>query len=419
MGRHSSLGYPRTQGRRRLRVAVLSLLASFGVIVAVAVSSSAAQPPTHAMAGQRMVSCRTDADGMCAVRHRHGVVPASVEVTPRIPKHHEPYRLSVVPGSETAERFRVLAVREGGQPYADERIRFSYRLAGERAAITTTSAPEPITPTTTTAPATTTTTTTTRTRTATPTTTPPPATTTSSPPSGATTGQVCTNPRYTWQTHDGGGPLDGAGHGDGKDYYGMPNVWSDNGQITETMGVCSFHSWYVDVTASNGTGAVLSYPNMHKDWHDWGTGAEPAVNSFNTIPTQFAATTPGNVGAWNAGYDAWFNGVADSDSTELMIWNRWHNRGMGGFAERVGTVTLDGHGWGVYATSDRQYVAFVAEQQFDSGKLDIKHFTDYMVAHDLLPANSTLGAIDYGIEIVSTGGQKLRFDVTNFQVDAY
>lgn len=51
-----------------------------------------------------------------------------------------------------------------------------------------------------------------------------------------------------------------------------------------------------------------------------------------------------------------------------------------------------------------------------SGTLDLKAFLRYLMDHKRLPAGSTLGQIDYGVEIVSTGGAKKRFDFTDFSV---
>src|SRR5690606_2094015 len=62
---------------------------------------------------------------------------------------------------------------------------------------------------------------------------------------------VCTNPQFTWSTRSGGGAVHADGVGDGKQYYGSPNLWNDNGTVTMTMGVCSHRSWYVRATAKN------------------------------------------------------------------------------------------------------------------------------------------------------------------------
>lgn len=426
MGRHSPLRHLRSSRsslrRGRVRLALLGVLASVGVVLVASVPSAAKPSIRDTGTDRLMATCRTDAAGICTVWHPLGVVPVGLQLAPRIPRNHEPYELSVVSGSETTERFRVLATRADGSPDAYDRIRFSYWVTGVPVApspTTTSTTSTTVTPTTTTPEPTETTSSTTPTATPTPTTTN--TTRTSSP--GETTGEKCTDPVHTWSTHDGGLPLSGAGVGDGKDYYGHPNVWNDNGKITATMGLCSFHSWYVDVAATGtGDGAVLAYPNTHKDWHDWGTGAEPRIDSFDRIPTKFAATGPTD-GSWNLGYDAWLNGVAVPGSTEVMIWNRWRGeRSMAGFADKVDTVTIGGRAWDVYTTTssiDWHYVAFLAVDQFDAGSFDFKHFTDYMMANGLLRADSTLGAIDYGVEMVGSAGRTLHFDVTDFQVDAY
>lgn len=376
------------------RRAVVAALGALVVSAGVLTTSAGAQSVTTVAAQSVEVrdrgatSCTTDANGYCTVPHTLGVSPDGIQVTPRIPAGYKSYILSVVRDSEDTDSYKLRAVFHDGKPKAKNQIWFYADLHGTKVITDPDPDPEP-----------------------------------DPDPGPAPSPGTCTNPTEVWPTYDGGGPLDGSGFGDGKDYYGMPNLWNDNGTVTMSMGVCSFHSWYVDVTAKNlGDGAVLSYPNTHKDWYDWGTGKMPALSSFTTIPTKFAASNPGNIGEWNASYDAWFNGIASAGATELMIWNRWTDRSMDGFANKIDTVTIDGKTWDVYAaTYDWHFVAFLAQQQFDSGSLDIKHFTDWLQAKHAkyLAADSTIGAIDYGIEIVSTGGQKIRFDVTDFQVDAY
>jgi hypothetical protein len=230
--------------------------------------------------------------------------------------------------------------------------------------------------------------------------------------------QKCANPTQTWSTSDGGGPVSADGEGDGKDYYGSPNLWNDNGSVSQSMGVCSFDSWYVDATASDsGDGAVLSYPNMHKDWHDWNSGSEPSLDSFERIPTQFAHEAPES-GTWNFAYDVWINGVGNGPgTTELMIWTEYNGQRPAG--ELQETVTVDGAEWELWANENNEIVSFVAKSPQTSGELDIKAFTDHLTEAGMLESDSTLGQVGYGVEIVDTAGQKQRFDVTDFQVDAY
>ncbi|MFO7191298.1 MULTISPECIES: hypothetical protein [Thermocrispum] len=242
---------------------------------------------------------------------------------------------------------------------------------------------------------------------------------TEAPEDAATTvaAQKCADPVQTWSTDDGGGPIDGNGEGDGKDYYGGPNVWNDNGTVSHNMAVCSFSSWYVEAAATDaGDGAVLSYPNVHKDWHDWNSGAEPSLDSFERIPTRFAHEAP-DVGAWNFAYDVWINGVGNGPgTTELMIWTQYQDQRPAG--DLRDTVTVGDTEWELWATDDDEIVSFVATEPMTSGELDIKQFTDHLVSSGMLKDGSTLGQIGYGVEIVDTAGQQ-RFDVTDFQVDAY
>jgi hypothetical protein len=192
-------------------------------------------------------------------------------------------------------------------------------------------------------------------------------------------------------------------------------MWASDGyDIEQTMGVCSYHSWYVDVRAADHSdGAVLSYPNIHKDFHNWGTGEEPAISSFDTITSAFAHTSP-DVGTYNVAYDVWLNGVASNGSTELMIWTENRNQVPGG--SKVGTATVSGHTWDVWASRDNKYLAFVAPTPIRAGTLDLKAFLTYLVGASRLPASSTLGQVDYGVEVVDTDNTMQHFDFTNFNV---
>jgi hypothetical protein len=182
---------------------------------------------------------------------------------------------------------------------------------------------------------------------------------------------------------------------------------------------CSYHSWYVTATADNSTGdgAVKAYPNVHRDFHDWGTGYEPAISSFSTITSRFAHTSPG-VGIYDVAYDIWVNGVADRGSTEVMIWTDNHNQRPSG--SKVGQVSLSGHTWDVWSASSNHYLAFVPTggATVTSGTVDLKGFFDYLMTNGRLPSTSTLGQVDYGVEVVSTDGKPARWDFTDFDVSA-
>jgi hypothetical protein len=239
-----------------------------------------------------------------------------------------------------------------------------------------------------------------------PSSTPPSSTPPTSTPPSSTPGAACTNPTYTTSSPDAGRSF-GA-------YYVHNNMWNASGyNVSQTLRACSAQSWNVTTTADNnsGDGAVKTYPNVHKDYHNWSTGAEPRVSSFSTIRSTFAGAGP-KVGIYNVAYDLWLNGVPGN--REIMIWTENQNQRPAG--SRIGTVTVDGRSWDFWATGSNGILTFVAPQTLPSGSLDLKAFLDYLTNQGRVPATSTLGQICFGVEVVSTGGSPARFDFTDFSI---
>jgi hypothetical protein len=218
---------------------------------------------------------------------------------------------------------------------------------------------------------------------------------------------TCTNPRFV--TSDPNGMWSDGG------YIVHNNMWNIGGyNVSETLSACSYDSWSVTATADNskGDGAVKTYPNVHKDYHDWGTGKEPLLSSFSTIRSTFAAKGP-KVGIYNVAYDIWLNGVPGN--REIMIWTENHKQVPAGSKVATG-VSLSGHTWDVYATSSNGYIAFVPHQEMTQGSLDLKAMLDWLTAQGRIPANSTLGQICFGVEVVSTDGRPATWEVTDFSI---
>ena len=94
----------------------------------------------------------------------------------------------------------------------------------------------------------------------------PTATTVTPTPPAATlpAGNVCTSP--VWRSSS-----NGAMYSDGG-FIVHNNMWNTSGyRVSETVEVCSYHSWNAIATADNssGDGAVKTYANVHKDYHNW------------------------------------------------------------------------------------------------------------------------------------------------------
>jgi hypothetical protein len=194
-------------------------------------------------------------------------------------------------------------------------------------------------------------------------------------------------------------------------YFVYNDMWGISGySVSQTLSACSYGNWYVTATMNNdnGDGHVKTYPNSHRDWD-----SEPAISSLQSVTSTFAETSPGT-GIYEDAYDIWLNGIADSGSTEVMIWTENHGQVPSG--NQVATITLDGRSWAVW--KDGSYIAFVAGSNFTSGTMNLLTFFQWIMSQGWIPGNSTLGQVDYGVELVSTNGVPATFSFSNFSVSA-
>jgi hypothetical protein len=254
----------------------------------------------------------------------------------------------------------------------------------------TTATPPPTTTTTSTAPTTTTT-----------------AVTTATAPPATPAAAHCADPAFSTSDAD-----DGWGDGD---YYVQNNMWNAGDySVSQELAACSAGNWSVTTTADDdeGDGAVKTYPNVHKDYHDWDSGKEPPLRQHSRLTSTFAATTP-HTGVYNVAYDIWLNGVPGD--REIMIWTE--NQGQSPAGDRVaGGLPFSGMTWDLYATDDNEYLAFVPARPLTRGTLDLRAILDYLVGNGRVPADATLGQICFGVEVVSTGGKPATFQFTDFSV---
>jgi Glycosyl hydrolase family 12 len=241
----------------------------------------------------------------------------------------------------------------------------------------------------------------------------PTATTVTPTPPAATlpAGNVCTNP--VWRSSS-----NGAMYSDGG-FIIHNNMWNTSGyRVSETVEVCSYHSWNAIATADNssGDGAVKTYANVHKDYHNWSTGYEPPLSNYPTLSSSFAAAGP-NTGIYNFAYDIWLNGVGNGGGSnrEVMIWTDNQAQRPAGSVVATG-IGFGGQTWTLWATGDNHILSFVPSSDMASGTVNIRAMLDYLISHGRVPANSTLGQIGYGVEIVSTNGAPGTFRFTGFSL---
>jgi hypothetical protein len=225
--------------------------------------------------------------------------------------------------------------------------------------------------------------------------------------SGGTTssGKTCTKPGHVLPLNPSN-PQDGVTLGG---FYVATDTWNAaNYQVSQTLYVCAYDSWYVVANMNDNSrdGAVKTYPNVHKDFND-----APAIRSFGTISSSFAHTAP-HVGIYNFAYDIWLNGVAGNGSTEVMIWTDNYKQTPSGSQQE--TFALDGQSFRVFKAGN--YIAFVVDTNVTSGTVNLLAILEHIISNGWIAANSTLGQIDYGVELVSTGGTDATFEVNGFSL---
>jgi len=223
----------------------------------------------------------------------------------------------------------------------------------------------------------------------------------------ATMTQSCKNPAHVIPMNPQN-PQDGITLGG---FYVDTDTWNAaKYQVSQTMYICDYDNWYVVANMNDAMhdGAVKTYPNVHQDF-----GSSPKISSFTAIPSSFGHTAPSpHVGIYEFAYDIWLNGVATNGSTEVMIWTDNYKQVPSG--SKMDTVTFDGRSYDVYKSGS--YIAFVDTMNTTAGTLELLSFFNYIIGKGWIPATSTLGAIDYGVELVSTDGKDATFEVNAFSL---
>jgi hypothetical protein len=201
-------------------------------------------------------------------------------------------------------------------------------------------------------------------------------------------------------------------------YYITNDSWNADHYIglSQKLYVCNYNSWYAIATMNNAAGdfAVKTMPNVQETWYPIPT----KLTRWGSITSQFSDLPPGagsNYGIWEFEYDIWLNGLADSGSTEVMIWT--YNNGQSPRGSLAGLFTDAGHTYDVYYSSPPyQYIAFVDRNNSLSGHINLLDFFNYVISRGWMPRSSTLYQICNGVELVSTNSRPEKFIINNFSI---
>jgi hypothetical protein len=201
-------------------------------------------------------------------------------------------------------------------------------------------------------------------------------------------------------------------------YYVTNDSWNAQhySGLSQTLFVCNYDSWYAMAAMNNDSadGAVKTSPNVQETWYPTPT----ALSTWKAITSRFSDVPPGSgpaYGTWEFEYDIWLNGLADSNSTEIMIWT--YNNGQAPTGSPVGSFTDGSQDYVVYRSPppDR-YIAFVALNGSLSGHVNLLHFFRYAIGRGWMPASSRLYQVCHGVELVSTNGKREKFAVDDFSI---
>jgi glycosyl hydrolase family 12 len=228
---------------------------------------------------------------------------------------------------------------------------------------------------------------------------------------------VCTDAGIAFTTSDPNGQWLNAGDG----YFIRNDAWnSDAGP--QTLSACSYSSWNV-VASEPSTTDVKSYPDVQMDFQAPGAsnGSGVPISLFNSITSTFAETSP-HIGIYDDAYDIFVNSnmIVGQGTTEIMIWVDNYNQVPSG--TKVSTAPLDNRNYDVYYEADNgdggHYIAFVANESFSDGTVDILAFFKYAIDQSWIPATAPLNQICFGVEISETGGGEATFEFTDFSITA-
>jgi hypothetical protein len=195
----------------------------------------------------------------------------------------------------------------------------------------------------------------------------------------------------------------------GADYLVYNNVYNTKDNAgPQTLTACSYHSWYVVSDQTSDAGVVESYPNVQMNFNDL------PVSSLHTVMSSFAETGP-QVGIYEYAYDVWLNGVASAGSTQVLVWVDNHGRVPDG--SLVTTATLSARTYDVWKTDD-SHIVLVATVKLTSGTVNLLEIIQWTIDQGWVDSSSTLGQIDFGVEIESTGGASATYRVDDFSITA-
>jgi hypothetical protein len=188
--------------------------------------------------------------------------------------------------------------------------------------------------------------------------------------------------------------------------YTIYNDEWGSGHNTQTLWVNSATNWGVFSTQPS-TSGVKSYANISKS-------IGIALNSLSSATSTFNESNPSG-GNWESAYDIWLNG----SGIEVMAWT-YVSGNVGPLGSAVGTVSLDGNTWTLYAGNNgsNPTYSFVRSGNETSGTVNILDLLKYLENTKGYFSNPTLSTIQYGWEVSGTNNVQENFTINGYSASA-
>jgi hypothetical protein len=197
-------------------------------------------------------------------------------------------------------------------------------------------------------------------------------------------------------------------------YYLYDNQFDCGGSTGNTCGPESAYgcinpdntvAFVVTSNQAAGNTTVLAYSAMQRNFNN------PPVSSFGSITATFEEACP-RVGSHDESFSVWL----DQQTVLVMVWVDAFNRTPLGTL--VTQTTLGGRSYQVWSgnVGGQTQLTLVATRTFSWGTVDLLQILDFATAQGLVPAGATLGQIEFGVEIASTGGQSATFEFNDVSI---
>jgi Flp pilus assembly protein TadB len=175
----------------------------------------------------------------------------------------------------------------------------------------------------------------------------------------------------------------------------------------QTIWAYSYNRWGVE-SDQPATSTVKSYPSVKRI-----LASQPAFSSLEYLRSTFAQSLPAapTLSA-EAAYEVWL----DNHTVDVMVWVDTHNRKPAG--HRIGEIILYKHDFFVYRNGPHMYTFVLSGRQETYGKVHLLSALRWLVHHNRLSSSDTVGEVDFGWEIASTGGVRADFGVTHYGVSS-